>query len=289
MSDSTTGSGGVSSPVGPTDGGTGITTYTKGDILYSDATNSLAKLPINTLTGAVLTVDDTGLPKWGNDILNESEEFLMDLSFTLICNGWRIQKTATGAVAMGAGVAGHPGIIEMGVTAFSDDVVLRKGALNAAINSVVMGGGVIQLDWIVNIPTLSDGTDNSIMYFGFQTTTTGTVSAGTDAIVFQYDHATSTNWRGLTTASSTTTVASGGTNVAVDTNWTHLQMIINAAATQVDFYVDGVLIGSSTTNIPTAAMVPTVKSTKTLGSAVELITNVDTYRLYQNMTTSRFS
>ena len=43
-------------------GGTGINTYTTGDILYSSATNTLSKLPIST-NGKVLTIT-AGIPSW---------------------------------------------------------------------------------------------------------------------------------------------------------------------------------------------------------------------------------
>jgi len=47
-------------------GGTGLSTYAAGDILYSDATNSLAKLPVGS-TGQVLKVAG-GVPTWAADI-----------------------------------------------------------------------------------------------------------------------------------------------------------------------------------------------------------------------------
>lgn len=52
----------VSGTLVPTHGGTGIATYTTGDILYSSASNVLAKLPIGT-AGKVLTVA-AGIPSW---------------------------------------------------------------------------------------------------------------------------------------------------------------------------------------------------------------------------------
>jgi len=45
-------------------GGTGLSSYTTGDTLYSSATNTLAKLPIGS-TGEVLTVA-SGLPAWSS-------------------------------------------------------------------------------------------------------------------------------------------------------------------------------------------------------------------------------
>ncbi|MCX6819768.1 MAG: helix-turn-helix domain-containing protein [Candidatus Adlerbacteria bacterium] len=55
----------ATSSVGTLYGGTGITSYTTGDILYADATNHLAKLGIGS-TGSVLKVAG-GLPGWGLD------------------------------------------------------------------------------------------------------------------------------------------------------------------------------------------------------------------------------
>lgn len=46
-------------------GGTGLTSYTTGDILYSNATNSLAKLSIGT-SGKVLQVNGSGVPVWSD-------------------------------------------------------------------------------------------------------------------------------------------------------------------------------------------------------------------------------
>ena len=52
----------LANPLGETSGGTGTATYTLGDVLYSDASDSLDKLPIGT-DGQVLTVS-SGLPSW---------------------------------------------------------------------------------------------------------------------------------------------------------------------------------------------------------------------------------
>ena len=54
----------LTTPLVETSGGTGESTYTTGDILYSDASNSLAKRAIGT-TGQVLTVVG-GVPAWSD-------------------------------------------------------------------------------------------------------------------------------------------------------------------------------------------------------------------------------
>jgi len=47
-------------------GGTSISTYSTGMILYSDAANSLATLPISATTGDILKVSASGIPEWGS-------------------------------------------------------------------------------------------------------------------------------------------------------------------------------------------------------------------------------
>lgn len=51
--------------IATTKGGTGLTTYATGDILYANGTNSLAKLTIGT-NGKVLQVNGSGVPVWAD-------------------------------------------------------------------------------------------------------------------------------------------------------------------------------------------------------------------------------
>jgi hypothetical protein len=56
----------LTAPLTVANGGTGTSTYTKGDILYASATNTLSKLPIGT-EGQVLVTSSTGNPSWGSN------------------------------------------------------------------------------------------------------------------------------------------------------------------------------------------------------------------------------
>ena len=51
--------------IAPTSGGTGFTTYSKGDLIYSDGTDSLDKLSAGA-TGTVLQINASGEPVWGD-------------------------------------------------------------------------------------------------------------------------------------------------------------------------------------------------------------------------------
>jgi hypothetical protein len=60
-----TGSTWAGTKIGSTVGGTDQTSWTKGDVLYSGATNSLSKLPIGVV-GQVLQVSSGGIPAWAS-------------------------------------------------------------------------------------------------------------------------------------------------------------------------------------------------------------------------------
>jgi len=61
-STATSGAVTLAGTLGATSGGTGLTSYTTGDIIYSSATNTLAKLPAGT-NGQILTLA-SGIPSW---------------------------------------------------------------------------------------------------------------------------------------------------------------------------------------------------------------------------------
>ena len=53
------------SVLGRVSGGTGLSTYAKGDLIYANATNNLANLALGGTVGHVLKVDASGVPAWG--------------------------------------------------------------------------------------------------------------------------------------------------------------------------------------------------------------------------------
>jgi hypothetical protein len=76
-------------------------------------------------------------------------------------------------------------------------------------------------------------------------------------------------WRGNTTISGNSTWVNSGISAVANT-WYNLKMVINADATNVDFYLNGSLFGSSTTNIPygpVCRMAPAIKIVKDNGAS----------------------
>jgi len=110
----------VSTQVAATEGGTGISSYTTGDILYSSASNTLAKLAAGT-NGHVLTLA-AGVPSWaaapnlGSANLTSSDD---SRTFTL-----KTGTTATQNLAILTGAGGNltkwmgNGQVDMGSTSY---------------------------------------------------------------------------------------------------------------------------------------------------------------------------
>lgn len=244
------------------------------EVLTSSSTGSLP--------GSRLILDENGDIIWSDNciLIDDPLIFAFNVNTSAL---WTGQKAASGDTFSLDGTADHLGIIRLSVAASSDDAWIGRALNTAAGNPIVVGGGFMRLDFLVNIPTLADVTDDFQLWVGLLRTTAFVTDVGTDAIYFEYNRSSSTNWVGKTRASSTDTTASGGSSVPVDTNWTHLRMDINADGTNVDFYVDGTDIGSSTTNIPSNDMGPELKITKTAGTNARFL-DFDHFRYYQKLT-----
>ena len=146
-----------------------------------------------------------------------------------------------------ADVAAHVGI----VASSSGTVITNKSAYTIfgdAAHTQIKAGLVVE--FIARVRTLDAVAGDTVVQLGHNSNLTYATTRQT--IRFEYLSGTSANWRGIC-GDGTQTVASGGTNVAVTTNWVRLKYVINAAGTSVAFYVDGVLIGTAAANIPTDA------------------------------------
>lgn len=101
------------------------------------------------------------------------------------------------------------------------------------------------------VETLADATNDYAVYVGFCDNNLN-ASEPNDGAYFKYVRSTSTNWQ-VTTASNgvrtntTTTVAPVGLIMQV------LRIDVNEAANSVEFRIDGTLVATHTTNIPSAS------------------------------------
>jgi hypothetical protein len=115
------------------------------------------------------------------------------------------------------------------------------------------GGGTWMYESYIEVDILSDATNRFRFISGFgNVANSGTETNGA---FFTYDEGgvsngtiASPNWQCVTTVGAVRTLTT--TSVAVTTTWTKLRIIVNAAATEVKFYIDGTLVATHTTNIP---------------------------------------
>lgn len=210
-------------------------------------------------------------------------------SLTRVFEDWIVQN----AVPVTNGITQTGGLFcdaaNNNAATFQPDTVTERGLLRYSVTTVngfygfIGGGGnnkSIKLQTSdgfyfsvrCSIATLSDGTDNALIFHGL---TSGAEALGNDALVAQHDRATdATHW--------VFTYVAGGTPTNVVTTVTItpgqlyvLEMVKIAGSNTVTCYVDGVSVGTFTLASPTATMQLASYLKKTLGSGNARTTDVD--------------
>lgn len=150
-------------------------------------------------------------------------------------------------VSAGTGSATAPGVFDIATgTTFNP----TGGAIYGTSGAMILfGGGIWKFGARVQIPTLSDGTEDFQVRVGFQDG--GANAEATDGAFFRYQHSVNSGkWQRVTRSNSTETATDTGSTPSAAT-WYVLEIVVNAAASSIEFFVNGVSVGSNTTNIPT--------------------------------------
>lgn len=271
-----------------TRGGTAQTSYTTGDVLYASASNTLSKLAIGT-PGQILKTGDAGIPTWEDTNFPTMETRLFDDWHTDAVGAcrWLDADTGTGVSQTGLTVSdnAHHGILELDTGASATGAAIRYlGGVTAGTGTAgfKLGGGQLTMDWLVRVEDLSTAGERYSFMVGLFSTATTQV----DAVRFFYnDSINAGNWTISCINASTVTNTDSGVAVAADT-WYKLRAVVNAAATSVEFFINGVSVGTVATNIPTANVAPRASMAKTVGGAARMA-YVDYFRLYQRLTAAR--
>jgi len=155
---------------------------------------------------------------------------------------------------------------------------------------MVLGGGRILYETSVQVPTLSTSGERFAFISGF-TSALNNITIPNGA-AFLYDEggvatgsAASANWQVLTAAGGSRTYTTTATVVTAG-QWYKLQVIVNAAATSVGFYIDGTLVHTETSTIPTAAIGFANQIIKSNGTTARSVL-VDYVYLKQKYTTAK--
>jgi hypothetical protein len=123
--------------------------------------------------------------------------------------------------------------------------------------TIAFGNGVWNFETSILLPALSVLIDRYRTTHGFASTTG--ITDETNGVFFTYDEGgtingttASPNWVCISVAGSVRTLTTTSVPVS-NTSWTKLRISVNANATSVSYYINGTLVATHTTNIPTFA------------------------------------
>jgi hypothetical protein len=226
--------------------------------------------------------------------LRNSWEASTDYISSVLNDGWINLASGLGAgvtVANFVSGSNRPGI----AIATTGTTTTGRGGASYSDGNVgggfLIANGELIFETLLMIPTLSNATERFHVFSGIIGNGTNYSNPG-NAIFFHYDEGgalpnASLNWKCYTINALTRT--STVTSVAVTAGqWYKLKCVINAAATSVAFYIDGVLAATNTTNIPPATYGYGFTSaiTKTAGLTART-TQIDYSAISQTLTTAR--
>jgi hypothetical protein len=192
---------------------------------------------------------------------------------TGLSNGYASNNANAGNTSIGENRTGAKGV---SVVHTGTSTTTGQGALiigNTNFPPIIIGQGQFYFRTRIQIPVLSDGSNSYYAQEGFLCN--GSRFNPSGSIMFMYDeagsfaagaNAGSPNWKCVTTNGTSRTFSITSIPVIAGT-WYELLIVVNAAGTQVDFYIDGSLQFSHTTNIPTTPCFINHSIVKTLGNS----------------------
>lgn len=162
---------------------------------------------------------------------------------------------STGTQGTGTGLNSGANILPTGIwNATFITGTTATGTVRLATGSLVFGNGLIRNESLIRHITLSTLAERYVSIIGFQDTFGSENQV--DGIYFLYDEggvstggSSSVNWQCVTASNSSRTFTTTGVAVSNST-LQKLRIDINADATRVNFYIDDVLAGVHSTNIP---------------------------------------
>jgi hypothetical protein len=254
---------GVTGTLGATNGGTAQSTYTTGDILYSSATNTLAKLPIGT-AGQVLSIAG-GIPSWAAAGGSSS---LTITDFTATAS----QTTFTVSYTVGLLEGVYRNGVKLGLADYTatngTTVVLGTGAtLNdliqvVAFSAVALSNVVSTISFGSTGLTPSTATNGDVSVAG----TLAVANGGTGATTLRAATIATLGYTTTATAAGTTTLTATSTATQFFTGSTTQTVVLPVASTMTQgqqFSIHNNSSGSLTVNSSGANLVGTITANTT--------------------------
>lgn len=184
----------------------------------------------------------------------------------------------------GTGNSQHPGVVQNLVISATGVREVGLGSIGNSAASFYLGASTFAVNWIFNIATLSNSTNRYNFNVGMGDTATTAVQA--NGIWFGYsDNVNSGNWTFNTSSASTAT--NSNSSVAVTTGWHNAQIFINSTGTSVTFIMDGITLGTTTTNIPVTGISALLILQWVVGTIATGTISIDFFQMIQTLNTSR--
>lgn len=181
----------------------------------------------------------------------------------------------------------HPGVL--GSPAFSSNSAgLFLGESVEAVDNIsaqiFLGGGVLNVNFVINIATLSTPTNNYTFRIGVGDTRAADQVNG---CYLEYtDGVNSGNWVYKTASASVRTAVNSA--IPITTGWHNIGVQVNGDKTSISFTVDGLSLGAPiTTNIPSLGTTPFLHLVRNAGTIPALTLLFDLFVLKQVLSTSR--
>ncbi len=148
--------------------------------------------------------------------------------------------------------------------------------------NIFLGNGILTLESLIRISTLSTSAERYIVRIGLHDSVNG---EATNGVYLKYDESTSANWIICSYASSVGTETTSSTAVSGNT-WIKVKIVVNAAASSVEYFINGTSIGTITTNIPTSPSGIRLHILKSVGTTARVL-DIDFVSLNYGLTISR--
>lgn len=226
-------------------------------------------------TGATGATGPTGAAGSSGRI-NASTDWTIYNDFHILPNEfWTVATSGTGATVATSTTAVATNRVGMVTINLGTTATGRGSMFTPNATMITLGGGVATFESSIYLPVLSSSLQRYQLLVGLFDTTTA--ANQTDGVYFLYDEGgvstgstAAAYWQTVTSAASARTFNTGLTQITLAaTTWYTLKIVVNAAGTQADFYINGTLVGSTTTNIPTGIV-------NTTGLGVFMIKSVGT-------------
>jgi hypothetical protein len=236
------------------------------------ATNAFNASGVSTFNNGPIGINNyagTHL-EWSEEFINTFQTTTTSASGIYVNDNYHAIVTGAGAlVGHSAGIAGRPGVATLATGSTSGGAV---ELVTADTGFISMLGGKWYYAGSFYLPNLSGTGDGQNFIFRF-----GMINSGGCMFVYNPADATfTTNWGGqcLNGSGGVTSLSFNGAGGTVSSpvaaaTWYRLELRMTST-TNAEFWINGTLRGTITTNIPTAAGVyyrPYIGMTKTLGTS----------------------